>query len=89
MMTAETTIVVVSRAKSAARNLKGLIEFMDAHHVCAASPLDWRDALGEDRLAAVFVGPDLREGEVRSLLDDVSSIDPNIPIVMLQERERE
>jgi len=89
MTTAETTIVVVSRAVSAAKNLKGLIEFMDARHVCAASPVDWRDELGEDRLAAVFVGPDLGDSEVRSLLDDVSAIDPNVPIVMLHGSEGE
>ncbi len=85
MTTTETMIVVVSRAKSEATNLKGLIEFMDAPRVCTATPARWRDQVGEGRLEAVFVGFDLRDDEVRSLLDDVCEMDPNIPIVMLRE----
>ena len=87
MTAVETMIVVVSRQKSEATNLKGLIEFMDTPHVCAASPTSWREQVGDCRIEAVFVGADLGDEDVRNLLDGVCELDPNIPIVMLQQGE--
>lgn len=77
--------MVVNRAGAAAENLRELIEFMDAPNVCTATPSEWRKQIGGSRLEAVFVGPDLTDRDVRSLVDDIGKLDPNIPIVMITE----
>ena len=82
-------IMVVNRAGSAAENLKELIEFMDAPNVCTATPAKWQQEIGDNRLEAVFIGPDLSDKDVRSLVDDIGKLDPNIPIVMLTEEDQE
>lgn len=79
------TIVVVNRAQKEAENLKELIQFMDAPEVCTATPTDWREAVGDRRLDAIFVGTDLSDGEVHKLLGDVADRDPNVPIVFLND----
>lgn len=81
----ESTIVVVNHGETTTDNLKELIEFMDTPRVCSARPRDWHKQVGDRRVEAVFVGPDLHEGEVRSLVGDIGELDPNIPIVMLSE----
>lgn len=78
-------IMVVNRAGRAAENLKQLIEFMDAPNVCTATPAKWQEGIGDRRLEAVFVGPDLSDRDVRTLVDDIGKLDPNIPIVMITE----
>lgn len=81
-------IMVVNRAGSAAENIKELIEFMDAPNVCTATPAKWQQEIGDHRLEAVFIGPDLSDKDVRSLVDDIGKLDPNIPIVMLTEEDQ-
>ena len=76
-------IMVVNRTASAAENLKELIEFMDAPHVCTATPTGWREEVGDHRLEAVFIGPDLDDKDIHALVDDIGQMDPNIPIVMI------
>ncbi len=76
-------IMVVNRTASAAENLKELIEFMDAPHVCTATPTGWREKVGDHRLEAVFIGPDLDDKDIHALVDDIGQMDPNIPIVMI------
>lgn len=85
MDNAGSTIVVVNNSAATTNNLKELIEFMDTPEVCSAKPGDWRKAVGNRRVEAVFVGPDLKDGEIRSLVGDIGKLDPNIPIVMLSE----
>jgi hypothetical protein len=80
--------MVVNRAGSAAENIKELIEFMDAPNVCTATPAKWQQEIGDYRLEAVFIGPDLSDKDVRSLVDDIGKLDPNIPIVMLTEEDQ-
>lgn len=89
MDNADSMIVVVNNSAATTDNLKALIEFMDTPQVCSANPRDWRKAVGDRRVEAVFVGPDLNDGEVRSLVGDIGDLDPNIPIVMLSESEPE
>lgn len=84
MTSVEHVILVVNRNESAARNLKDLIEFMDTPPVLIAAPDDWRARLGEQRLDALFVGPDMSDSEVTTLLTGIGELDPNIPIVMMQ-----
>ena len=84
---AESMIMVINRTALAAENLKELIEFMDAPHVCTATPAGWQKAVGEQRLEAVFIGPDLDDKDIHSLVDDIGKLDPNIPIVMITNRE--
>lgn len=76
-------ILVVNRTQAEAENLKELIEFMDTPNVRTAVPADWRRELGDQRLEALFVGPDLSPEEVDALLVDVGELDPNVPIVMM------
>jgi hypothetical protein len=75
--------MVVNAGAAAADNLKELIEFMDAPEVRVATPAKWREVAGKTRLEAVFVGPDLGDEEVHTLLADIGDLDPSIPIVML------
>ena len=88
-MTADGTIVVINAAASEAENLKELIEFMDAPTVRTGTPGEWREQIGDGRLDAVFVGADLTESEVRTVVGDVAELDPNVPIVMLREGEEQ
>jgi len=84
----DSVIVVVNRPGAAANNLKELIEFMDAPNVCTATPSGWQQQLGGSRLEAVFIGPDLSDSDVRTLVDDIGKFDPNVPIVMITEENR-
>jgi hypothetical protein len=77
-------ILVINRAQADADNLKELIEFMDTPNVRTALPGQWRQQLGDRRLEALFVGPDLSTDEIDTLLVDVGEFDPNVPIVMMQ-----
>jgi len=77
-------ILVINRAQADADNLKELIEFMDTPNVHTASPDEWRQELGDRRLEALFIGPDLSTDEIDALLVDVGKFDPNVPIVMMQ-----
>ena len=76
-------ILVINRVQAEADNLKELIEFMDTPHVRTATPAEWRERLGEARLEALFVGPDLTSDEIDTLISDVGELDPNVPIVMM------
>ncbi len=76
-------IVVINRTAADAENIKELIEFMDAPEVCIATPSEWRRNIGTSRLDAVFVGPDLSDGEIRTVVGEIGDLNPNIPIVML------
>ena len=85
MTGAASLIMVVNNAAADAENIKELIEFMDAPLVCMANPSTWLQKVGDDRLDAVFVGPDLSDSDVRSLVGNIGKLDPNIPIVMLND----
>jgi len=76
-------ILVINRTESDASRLKELIEFMDSPSVCVATPDEWQQRLGEHRLEALFVGSELSDNEVSTLLESVGQIDPNVPIVMM------
>ncbi len=89
MNSADSMIMVVNGTASAAENLKELIEFMDAPHVCTATPAGWREQLGDYRLEAVFVGPDLDDEDIHALVDDIGQLDPNIPIVMITDGQHD
>ena len=89
MNSSESMIVVVNNSAATTDNLKELIEFMDTPQVCSARPREWRHLVGDRRVEAVFVGPDLDDGEVRTLVGDIGELDPNIPIVMLSETAAE
>ena len=85
MTASEPVILIVNHSPQSATDLKGLIEFMDTPLVKITEPANWRDTLGEGRLQALFVGPDMDAGEVAELLDEVGNLDPNVAIVMLKE----
>lgn len=79
------TILVVDPSRAVAEHVKELIEFMDSPRVVIARPGDWRAQLGDHRLEALFVGPDLSDEDVRKLLSDLARLDPNVPVVMMSE----
>ena len=83
MASRNSIIMVVNDSIDESRNIKELIEFMDVPQVCTSTPAEWRSIVGENRLDAVFVGPDLSDAEIRSVLGDVGDYNPNVPIVML------
>lgn len=78
------TILVVDQDPVLAEHVKELIEFMDSPSVVTAEPADWRQRLGERRLEALFVGPDLTQDDVSVLLSDLRSVDPNVPVIMMR-----
>ena len=86
MAHSERAILVVDTSEAQASNLKELIEFMDTPTVCAATPATWREQLGDRRLEALFLGPDVAPDAADSVLSSVAALDPNIPIVLLRER---
>lgn len=79
----ERLIVVIDPSEGRARNLKELIEFMDAPEVCVANADDWQSRIGEHRLAAVFLGQDIPKEELDRLIGDVGNYDPNVSIVLV------
>ena len=85
MPATDSMIMVINRGAAEADHLKQLIEFMDSPPVQTSTPDGWREALGEQRLEALFVGPDLSDGEIDDLLADVGKFDPNVPIVLVGE----
>ena len=82
-------IVLVNDAESTARHLKELIEFMDAPSVRTATPQNWLDLAADQRLEAIFVGPELSQPDVDAVIEGVGKLDPNIPIVLLADRAAE
>ena len=87
MKDASQVILVINHRQAEAENLKELIEFLDTPQVLVAAPEDWREKLGDERLEAVFVGPDLADDEVDALIADIGQLDANVPIVMLQGKD--
>jgi DNA-binding NtrC family response regulator len=82
------TILVIGRSSATADQVRELIEFMDTPSVVTSAVSNWRKNLGEQRLEALFVAPELDDAQITSLLDEVSEIDPNVPIVMMQSAPR-
>ena len=75
--------MVIDPVDGRARNLKELIEFMDAPAVRVANPDNWRSRIGDNRLAAVFLGEDIPRNELDRLITDLGDYDPNISIVLV------
>ncbi len=85
MTCSERTILLVDQNTATVENVRELIEFMDAPSVVTAMPADWQDRLGKRRLEALFVGPGLTDKQISTLLSAVAQIDPNVPVVMMQQ----
>jgi hypothetical protein len=82
-MSVERLIMVIDGQGARGQNLKELLEFMDAPRVQIASPEDWRERLGDRRLAAIFMGDDLPADQIDRLMSDIAEVDPNAPIVLV------
>ena len=80
------TILVVDHDLTVSRHVKELLEFMDAPEVMTASPEDWRERLGERRLEALFVGPELDDCWLDAMLTDLQTFDPGVPVVRMTGR---
>ncbi len=85
MSASNRTILILGDDPQVALHLKELVEFMDVPHVITAMPGDWKARLGDGRLEALFVNPELPDETVCSVLDELSEFDPNVSVVMLEE----
>ena len=85
MLNGDKTILVIDHDLTVSRHVKELLEFMDSPCVVTAMPEDWRERLGQRRLEAMFVGPELPEDEVDVLTAELEALDPNVPVVVMQE----
>ncbi len=80
-------IMIVDEVPDRAQKLKSLIEFLDVPQVQIAPPNDWLARLGDRRLAAIFVSNDLDQQVVHEVIRDLGEHDPNVPIVMVDNRQ--
>ena len=71
-----------------ARDIKDLLEFMDADDVKTTSPEDWQTQVENGRVSAIFVGPDLRRETSASIIDQIGEIDPSISVVVVDPRSQ-
>lgn len=81
-------IFVIARSDSVARDIKDLLEFMEAERVEVVAPGDWAGQLADRTLSAVFVGPDLAGAESARLVAEISDFDPSISIVVVDPRSQ-
>ena len=79
----EALIVVIDDSIERSRNIKELIEFMDAPKVCVLQSDDWRARIEGRRLAAVFIGEALGAETVDQVIREVGELDPNTAIVRI------
>ena len=87
VMMGERLIMVIEGSEARGQNLKELMEFMDAPKVRLSGPNNWRKRLGDCRLAAIFLGDDLKQDVIDQVILDVGEFDPNTPIVMVSAGE--
>lgn len=80
--------MVIDQSDERADGLKELIEFMDAPEVCTATPRNWQNRMGTNRLAAIFVNEQLPAADMSGLLDNIGKLDPNLPIVLINGENR-
>ncbi len=85
MTNGEKTILVIDHDLTVSKHVKELLEFMDSPCVVTAMPEDWQERLGQRRLEAMFVGPELEDDTVEELLTELELLDPNVPVVVMQE----
>ncbi|MDX1482111.1 MAG: hypothetical protein R3315_10560 [Woeseiaceae bacterium] len=76
-------IIVCAGSEETARDIKDLLEFMDADPVEIADVGSWRDRVGNRQLAAVFAGPDLDQESREQLLREVGEFDPSVSVVVV------
>jgi len=86
MTGAKTLILVVAESDETARNIKDLLEFMEAESVEIANVSSWREHLDQRRLSAVFVAPDLSSERSVKLLSEIGEFDPGVSIVVVDPR---
>ena len=80
-------IIVIDPDAAIASRLEEEILFMDDTQVCVADVDGWRDSCTGKRVDALFVGPGVADGDMRALMADVEAFDPNLPIVIVGERQ--
>lgn len=79
------TILILGEDPQLVARLKEWVEFMDVPHVITAMPADWKARLGNGRLEALFVNPELPDEAVYGVLEELSEFDPNVSVVMLED----
>ncbi len=85
----ERVILVIDDELERAEALKGMIEFMDSPAVRISVPDEWQNQLGEARAAAVFLANGLQADIVDKIVREIGDIDPNIPIVLMEDNADE
>lgn len=76
-------ILIVDQSTERATRLKDMIEFMDAPEVRITIPDQWRDAVQDRRFAAIFLAETVSHDVAQSIMKEMESIDPNVPIVLM------
>ena len=85
--TADRVILVIDERSDRAEPLKEMIEFMDAPEVRITVPEEWKQTLGNQRPAAIFLTEMVSPEKVREILEELGTLDPNIPVVLLSDDE--
>ena len=88
MQTQKELILVIARDEQMARDIKDLLEFMDAEHVETTSPERWQSQVENRRVSAIFVGPDLRRETSARIIDQIGEVDPKISVVLVDPRSQ-
>ena len=84
MTNRDKTILVVDTDIETAETIAELIEFMDTPSVTTTNPENFKRCVSERPLEAMFLGAGLTDSAIQDLLETLGSIDPNVPVVMLQ-----
>lgn len=85
--TADRVILVIDERSDRAEPLKEMIEFMDAPEVRITVPEEWKQTLGSQRPAAIFLTDLVSPEKVSEILEELGTLDPNIPVVLLSDDE--
>ena len=88
MQVEKEVILVIALDEQMARDIKDLLEFMDAEHVETTSPDRWQAQVEERRVRAVFVGPDLPHETSARIIDQIGEFDPKISVVVVDPRSQ-
>jgi len=83
MDAARNLILVCAGSEATARDIKDLLEFMEAEQVEIVEVGSWREQLKDRQLSAVFAGPDLEPDARERLLREIGAFDPSVSIVVV------
>jgi DNA-binding NtrC family response regulator len=81
-------ILVIADDQQMARDIKDLLEFMEAESVEITSPAEWREQIDGRPVSAVFVGPDIPRERSARIIGEIGEFDRTIPVVVVDPRSQ-